>query len=79
MTRKELGNYIEALITGQPPKRTFNEIRNTHPRDLYETYEDALINATEGDPDYIGEEGLMRAHEDYAGRFVEVVIDGQAF
>lgn len=79
MTPKELGNYIEALITGQPPKRAFYEIRNAHPRDLYESYEEAVEKAIDGDPDYQGEEGLMRAYEDYAERFVEVVIDGQTF
>lgn len=79
MTREALGNYIEALITGKKVKRTFLEIKNTHPRDLYKTYEEAVEQAIDGDPDYQGEEGLMRAYEDYAERFVEVVIDGQTF
>lgn len=43
------------------------------------TYEEAVQDKIDCDPEYVGEAGLMKAYEDYADVFKEVKIKGRTY
>lgn len=61
-----LSEMIKTIVTGIPVN-------------YYETYEKAVEAQIDCDPEYQGEEGLMRAYEDYAEEIGEKVINGKTY